>query len=146
MATVASLLVFCVAALCTPMGAGEKKASMKLMLAYVEVKETNTDGKAWDINNGKPDLFVRIKNLSDSSIKEWTSKTMDDTFKATFNVPVFNVVEGQELEIEVLDSDVTVNDSAGKTKYTLTKERMKEGHVILTFSQVTGLRLDFKNP
>jgi hypothetical protein len=146
---VACLTLFCAALwlenLSTLARAGEKNA-MRLILVSVKVKETNKDGKSWDIDNGKPDLCVRIKNLSDTSAKEFTSATKDDTFEAKYDAPTFLVTDGAILEIEVLDKDAAIDDSVGKTKYTITKERMKDGNVTLSFDQVTALRLEFKKP
>src|SRR5262245_54739914 len=43
----------------------ESKKTVRMFLVSVKVSETNKDGKSWDPNDGKPDLYVVVKNLSD---------------------------------------------------------------------------------
>jgi hypothetical protein len=112
----------------------------------VKVSEKNAKGEAWDINNGKPDLQVKIKNLSDNSLKEFVSKEKADTFEATYDVPTVLAMEGQTLQITVLDKDLLKHDEVGTMKLQVTRELIDKGKTDLKFGQVKSLTLQFKAP
>jgi hypothetical protein len=126
--------------------AQDKNKTVRVVLKKVRVSETNKDGQAWDISNGKPDLVVRVKNLSDTTIKEFVSQEMTDTFEATYDVATILAVEGQRLQIEVVDKDVVIEDLIGRTNITLTADMIKKGNTELSFDLVKSLTLEFHNP
>jgi hypothetical protein len=121
-----------------------KAATCRVILGTVKVKETNKDGNAWDINNGKPDLFVRIRNLTQKGIKDFDSNEKEDTYEADFNVATILAQEGDEVQFEVLDKDVAANDTVGKVTIKLTPEVMKKGTHNLTFDQVRSMTIEFR--
>lgn len=120
------------------------KKAMRVFLKKVVVSETNKDGKSWDINDGKPDIVVRIKNVSDDTIKEFTSAEKTDTFEATYDVATILVSAGQSLRFVVEDKDVAANDTIGDTTLKITSEMLKKGRVTLEFGLVKHLSLEFK--
>jgi hypothetical protein len=129
--------------------AGEKGAgkAARLVLGKVRVSDTTKDGKAWDINNGKPDLVVRIKNLSDKTTKDWVSEEKADTFDAEYNVAAILVAPGQELQIEVVDKDLAIEDLIGRKNLKVTEAMFsKDGMDIGPFDQVKMLTLSFRKP
>ena len=152
--TVVSLTLALVAALVPlggiPSGAAqagkEDKKSARVTLKAVRVKETNKEGDAWDVNNGKPDLVVRMKNLTDNAAKDFTSAEKQDTFAATFDAPALLVVEDQTIQIEVVDEDVADDDLIGRKKLVVSGELLRKGTADLSFDQVTSLTLEFRKP
>src|SRR4051812_9075419 len=95
--------------------AADEKAPYTIVIKSAKVKTTKADGSAWDINNGKPDLAVIVRNVDEKDTKPFQTKTKDDTFEATFDETAsVKVRPGQTLEFEVIDVDVAVNDTAGK--------------------------------
>jgi hypothetical protein len=128
-------------------GADDERKTVRLFLKKVRVSETNKDGNPWDVNNGRPDLVVRIKNLSDNTVKEWSSQEKSDTFEATFDVATVVVEKGQKIQIEVVDKDVAANDLIGRTSFELTKDMInKKGATEISFELVKALTLEFRNP
>jgi hypothetical protein len=80
-----------------------------------KVKETKANGDSWDPMNGKPDLVVQLRNLSQPDSKKYQTKEASDTFENTFNVDTgFRIKDGEELEIQVLDKDLADHDVIGK--------------------------------
>lgn len=126
-------------------GVGGKKA-VRVVLGSVKVKATKANGDSWDINDGKPDIVVRLKNLSDKSIKDFASEDKEDTLVANYNVATILVIEGQEVQIEVVDKDVAVEDTIGKKRLKVTGEMIQKGSTNLSFEQVDSLTLQFKAP
>jgi len=124
----------------------DKGKAVRVVLKSIQVAPTKPDGSAWDINDGKPDLQVRIKNNTDTSIKEFLSPEKTDTFDASFDAPTILAMPGQELLIEVLDKDVAVEDAIGRTTIKLTEEMLKKGSHEMTFNQVKSMKLEFTKP
>lgn len=122
------------------------KKSMRVFLKKVVVSEKNKDGKSWDINDGKPDIVVRLKNVSDDTTKEFTSAEKTDTFEATYDVATVLIAADQNLQIIVEDKDVAANDSIGQTTLKITAEMLRKGRTTLEFGQVKSLTLEFKAP
>src|SRR5262245_39574530 len=93
----------------------------------VEVEKTKANGEAWDINNGKPDLVVIVRNISDKDQKEFQTKEATDTFTAEYDAPTtIKARADQTLEFEVVDKDVALNDQIGKVQRKVGTE-LKEG-------------------
>ena len=122
------------------------KKAYNLVLTVVKVKATTADGKAWDVNDGKPDLVVRIKNLTDTSAKEFVSEEKTDTFSARYDQAAMLVVEGQRIQVEVIDKDAVDNDLIGRTSIEVTKEILTRGAADIGFGQVESLKLEFRTP
>jgi len=94
------------------------------MLVLIEAKETysltikaepaKTNGKAWDIGGGAPDIFVKIDGIFvdfDRSCK--------NTYKCTIN---FTVTKGTSWYFEIYDKDLQNNDLIAKGNCSLGKE------------------------
>jgi hypothetical protein len=126
--------------------AQEKAKAYNLVLTVVKVKATNADGKAWDPNDGRPDIVVRIKNLSDTSIKEFVSEERQDTFEARYDRATMLVTAGQRIQIEVVDKDAVGDDTVGRTTLELPKDLLSKGGADIGFGQVESLKLEFRNP
>ncbi len=152
-AAVVSLLAFGVALTLQGSGtsaAGEKKGDKKtivLHLMKLKVAETNAKGESWDINGGKPDPYVTIKNLSDKSGKEFKTKVTDDVFEVDYmGLATVRAVEGDNLQIEVWDKDLVGSDLIGRTKLPITRELIDKGKTALKFDQVLSLTVEFRAP
>lgn len=125
---------------------GEGKTA-RVVLGKVKVSEKNKDGKSWDINDGKPDIVVRIKNLSDKTIKDWVSEEKADTFEAEYNAVTILATVGHKLQIEVVDKDLAIEDLIGRKEFEVTAEMLtKPGIDIGPFDQVKSLTLAFRKP
>jgi hypothetical protein len=57
---------------------GQGDASYTVTIKKVEVKKTQKNGDAWDVNNGAPDLRVIIRNATSSKEKAFESKEKKD--------------------------------------------------------------------
>ena len=140
-----ALAAFCLA-LFTGQSARAEDDAYTVIIKKVEVKTTKKDGSAWDVDNGKPDIAVTVRNYSDKDSKSFTTKTVDDSYTAEFKDPTtIKIRPGQELEIEVLDKDVAVNDTIGKTRKEMTAELLKAGKIKFEkFDQVVYVEVEFK--
>jgi hypothetical protein len=120
--------------------------SYTVVVKKVEVKTTKEDGTDWDINMGKPDLSVSVKNIDEKDSKAFKTKTKDDTFSATIEeTTTVKVRAGQTVEFDVLDVDAALNDSAGKIKKELDAATLKSGKLKLeNFGRVISLEIEFK--
>lgn len=127
-------------------GQGQGNAEYTVIIKNVEVMTTNKDGNAWDVNDGKPDLCVIIRNTSVANSEAFTSKERTDTFQAEFNEPTtVKVSAGQTLDIQVVDKDVAVNDEIGRTSMKVTEDRFKNNPQKLeSFGRVKTLTIEFK--
>lgn len=117
-----------------------------IIVKKVEVKTTKADGAAWDINDGKPDLSVSVRNVDEKDSKAYKTKTKDDVTSADVDeTTTVKVRPGQTIEFEVLDVDAAVNDSAGKVSKELDAATLKSGKLKLEkFGQVIVLEIEFK--
>jgi hypothetical protein len=124
----------------------QEGAEYAVVLKKVEVKTTNTNGNSWDVNDGKPDLMVMVRNLSDKESKTFKSKEKTDTFSTDFNEPTtIKLKAGQDVEFHVVDVDVAANDDIGKFKLEVTEKALKEGKLRMeNFGQVIYLEIEFK--
>jgi hypothetical protein len=123
---------------------GKDVKPMVIHLKSVRVSETNKDGQAWDINNGKPDLVVKIKNDSDSNVKEFTSSEKTDVFEATWDVATIPFLKNQKVTITVWDKDVASDDLIGRKQIEITEDMIAKGRAELSFDQVKSLIIEFK--
>jgi hypothetical protein len=125
---------------------GQGDASYTVTIKKVEVKKTQKNGDAWDVNNGAPDLRVIIRNATSSKEKAFESKEKKDVFAADFDEPTtVKFRAGDKLEIEVVDVDVAVNDLIGKTTLDMKEDKLREGKMRLEdFDQVIHLEIDVK--
>ena len=145
------LVTTALAALCLVLGGGQRIAAADedaytVIIKKVEVKTTKADGSAWDVDNGKPDLAVKVRNYSEKGSKTFTTKTKDDTFSAEFDEPTtVKFRKGQTLEFEVVDVDVAVNDSIGKLSKDMGDDLIKKGKLAFeNFGQVIRLEIEVK--
>jgi hypothetical protein len=122
------------------------EGAMRVVLTTVKVAETKADGSSWDVNGGKPDIFVSMKNLSDKTQKEVVTDVKNDTYEATFNSKMVLVAAGHRLRILVEDKDLAANDLIGKTELEVTPEMLKKGKVTISFGQVKELTMEFHKP
>src|SRR5262249_22772767 len=96
-----------------------------VVVKRAEVLKTKADGKSWDVNDGKPDLAVIVRNL-DVKDSKYETKVREDTFAAEFNeLTTLKVRKGQTVEFEVVDKDLAVDDSAGKVKRKMTAKMLE---------------------
>jgi hypothetical protein len=137
------LVALCLAAWAQPAQAQDE--AWTVVIKKVQVEQTKADGASWDVNDGKPDLAVIVRNL-DQKGDEFTSKQHDDTFAADINQPSdlkFRV--GQTIEFEVVDKDVAVNDTIGKVSKKMDANVLKEGLMKFEkFNRVILLEVEFK--
>lgn len=126
--------------------AGGGTDTYTLVIKKVEVKKTQKNGESWDVNNGEPDLRVIVRNMSDKDSKAFETKEHKDRFTADFNEPTnIKFKKGNILEFDVVDVDVAVNDTVGKTRIEMNDERLREGGLRLEgFEQVIYLEIQVK--
>jgi hypothetical protein len=129
-----------------PLSAFAADDDYTVVVKKLEVKTTKDDGADWDINKGKPDLAVSVRNMDEKDSKAFRTKTKDDVFTADFDeTSTVRVRPGQTVEIEVLDVDAALNDSVGKIKKELDATTLKSGKLKLEkFGQVILLEIEFK--
>ena len=145
LATLGSLAVFCLMLVAT--ASADDKGAMRLVLGKVKVAETKADGKsAWDVNDGKPDITISVKNLTDTVQKEVVTESKDDVFEATFAATTVLVSPGQKLRIQVLDKDIAENDIIGESTFDVNEDFLKKGTHTLAFGQVKSLVIEFRKP
>ena len=123
-----------------------KDAQYTIVVHRVQVKTTKADGATWDINNGKPDLAVIVRNVDEKDVTGGRTKTKEEVFEATFDETLTTKVRaGQTLEIEVVDVDVAVNDTIGKIRKEITPEVLaKKKLKFENFEQVISLEIELK--
>jgi len=142
----AACTVLCGVLLALPRGgAAGGDETYTIVIQKVEVKTTQKNGNSWDVNDGKPDLRVIIRNTADDS-KAYETKEKTDTFAADFNEPTnVKFKKGHTLEIQVVDVDVAVNDVVGKVNAEMKAEKIQEGKMRLeNFDQVIFLTFEIK--
>lgn len=139
-------LTLCGVLAATQFGATAGDDAYTIVLKKVEVKKTQKNGESWDINDGKPDLRVIIRNTSDKDAKEFESKEKTDVYSAEFNEPTtVKFRPGQTVEFHVVDVDVAVNDTIGKTAVEMKGDKLKTGVLRLeNFDQVVHLEIEVK--
>jgi hypothetical protein len=126
--------------------AGGEDVEYTIIIKKVDVKPTKSDGAAWDVMDGKPDLFVRVQNLDVKDAKSFDTKTHDDVNSASFDQPSdvkFRV--GQKIQFQVNDKDVAANDEIGTYNLTTTAKGVESGKLRMeNFGQVIVLEVEFK--
>jgi hypothetical protein len=116
--------------------------SAVLVIGSVEVRGTKKDGKtAWDIGGGAPDLIVSVERTSAPKGEKHLTAVRMNTLDATLNSSALDVDAGDEIEIRVLDDDVSGSDEIGKFSFEVTREFIKSGEARLEFDQVKTLVL-----
>jgi hypothetical protein len=149
--------------LVTAQDANKDGATYTVIIHRLEVKQTNQDGNSWDINDGKPDLKVTVRNISEADSKEFETTQKEDTFTAEWNVPTtVKFRSGQGLLFVVHDVDVAASDEMGRVRKFYTevgaeataapkdarpeeKATLKEGRVKFeNFGQVILLEIEIK--
>jgi hypothetical protein len=121
-----------------------EEGALRVILKSVEVMTTKSGGDAWDVNDGKPDLVINVKNLSDTTQKEVYTEEKTDVFSATYDAATVLAKAGHKVRIQVLDKDVAANDTIGETTLEVTEDMLKKGKASLSFGQVKSLMLEFR--
>jgi hypothetical protein len=116
------------------------RKEVDLIIHSVSVYADKDNGSPWD-DSGPPDLKVRIVG---GSAGTFTTSTQRNTTYATFNVKATRVAEGDEIQVEVLDSDVLLDDTIGTFTKQITAATMQSGTVNWTFGRVASLVLEFQ--
>ena len=65
----------------------DDKANYTVVIKRAEVKTTKADGSSWDINDGKPDLCVSVRNASVFTNRP-TKLSISDRVRPATVVPV----------------------------------------------------------
>lgn len=134
------LAVVCLLGLGREARSQDEKGVYTITIHKLEVEKTNSKGASWDLNNGRPDLAVTVRNYSEKDSKSFTTKTKDDTFVAEFNEPTtvkFRI--GQTIEFHVVDKDVTGDDTIGKLQQPFNKKIFRVGKHEFKFGRVKSL-------
>jgi hypothetical protein len=121
-----------------------QKKSYAVFLSKIKVHATNDEGKSWDPNDGKPDIVVRIRNLSDETVKTFESPQKSDTLEALFDLEASRAMEGHELWFEVVDKDIDRDDLIGRATVKVTAEMLRQQKVDLKFGHVEALSIEFR--
>lgn len=135
------------AACLTPalVSAPDQGSMYRVILHKVQVGATDRNGKAWNLINGKPDIVVRLWNVSDSSVARFESERVVTTLQADFNAhETVLVKEGQELQIDVIDKGLVLEKAIGSTRFRVTHDMIKTGKLDLKFDQVEKLIIEFR--
>ena len=123
----------------------DKSAIYTVVIKSVSVQTTNADGGAWDVMDGKPDLAVIVRNLTDKDSDSYATKTKDDVFQAEYNEPTpIKAKAGDTLEFQVVDKDVAVNDEIGKTHLKLEGKHVKDDLRFEKFGRVLQFAISIK--
>jgi hypothetical protein len=141
-----ALSALCLALAFNQAVAQEKEGAMRVVLKSVQVAPTKTDGNAWDVNDGKPDIMISVKNLSDTTQKEVVTDEKTDALDAKYDSRTVLVSPGHKLRILVEDKDAAVNDTIGNGSLDVTEEMVKKGTHTVTFGQVKSLTIEFQKP
>jgi hypothetical protein len=120
--------------------------ALRVVLKAVKVAATKANGQAWDVNDGRPDIVVSMKNASDRTQKEIVTDEKTDVVEATYDAGMVLVSAGQKLTIKVEDKDLAANDLIGETTYEVNADTLKKGKVTLNFGKVTDLTIEFRKP
>src|SRR5262249_39026412 len=100
----------------------------------------------WRANRGKPDIIVRMKNVSDTTQKEVVTDAKKATLDATFNNEMVLVAPGNKLQIIVEDKGLVFNTLIGKTELDITDDLVKNGSTTISFAQVKELSMESRKP
>lgn len=117
--------------------------SRTIKVRDLTVRSKKSNGSAWDIFGGAPDLKVTIKvnrTLGPSD----TTRTKQDTYSATFNESTVKVKHGDSITVTVWDEDVTDDDLIGKGSYVVKKGDFGKVISFTPFGQVTELKISFE--
>jgi hypothetical protein len=122
--------------------AAPPKRGMDVVLVSVEVTRSKANGAAWDAANGLPDLQVTLRHKANG--ESYTTPVQDNTFTATFERNTIEVVEGDTIEITVVDKDAASNDLIGTVTHRITAANVRERKLDLPFGQVKSLKLELR--
>lgn len=125
---------------------GGDEGGYTIFIKMVKVKDTQKDGSSWDVDNGKPDIFVRV-SVDAKDSKAYDTKVVDDVYEAKYNEELSKVRfnPGQKLMIQVLDKDVALNDTIGNINVNTNEKNVKGGVIRLeSFGQVIALEIEFR--
>ncbi len=138
--------VLCLSLVVNQATAEDKDGAVRVILKSLQVVETKSDGSSWDVNDGKPDIMISVKNLTDTTQKEVVSDEQKDTFNAKYDSRTVLVSAGQKLRLLVEDKDAAANDTIGNGTLEVTAEMIKKGTHTISFGQVKSLTIDFQKP
>jgi hypothetical protein len=130
----------------TPAPAAAGDAEYTVVIHKCVVKDRKADGAHWDVNEGKPDLRVKIRNGTVKDSKEFSTKEATDIFSHDFNeTTTIRFKTGHKLEIQVVDVDVAADDLIGAINVNTDKVTPKGGRITLeNFGQVVTLEIEVK--
>jgi hypothetical protein len=114
-----------------------------LVIERIEVRTVNQKGKAWDGGGGAPDLKISVERISAPKGEKHITAVQENRFKAVFNCKALEVQSGEEIEIRVMDEDVSSDDEVGTIKQKITAEMLKTRELEISFDQVDKLILKF---
>jgi hypothetical protein len=86
----------------TALASGNEVTSVE-SIVKVKLNATKPNGKAWDILNGKPDVYITVNG------KSYRSDRCEDRFSCQFSIPAIQKIA----TIEVWDADELEDDPAG---------------------------------
>lgn len=154
MKTCGHLLVVCLAGLGLALVEGPARADdvskdvYTVVVKSVKVQTKKGNETSWDVDDGKPDLCVVVRNLDDKDDdkSKYKTKTKDDSYEADFNEPTtVKVRPGQTLEFEILDKDLLIDDTIGRVEKKMTADVLGKGKLTCEkFGQVITLEIEVK--
>ena len=115
-----------------------------LILERIEVRTVKANGKPWDGGGGAPDLKISVERISAPKGEKHITAVQANLFKAFFHCKALEVQADDEIEIRVLDDDVSSDDEVGKIKLKITAEMLKNREMEVSFDQVDKLVLKFE--
>ncbi len=85
-----------------------------------------------------------MERISAPKGEKHITAVQEDRFKAIFHCKALEVEVGEEIEIRVLDEDVSSDDEVGTIKRKITAEMLKNRELEVSFDQVDKLVLKFE--
>lgn len=120
-------------------------APLSLTIASATVAKTRADGKAWDLRNGAPDLFLRcfVANPSGGWTLLGETSVAKNTYRAAWGHTITDrrLLPGRQLRLEIYDKDGASDDRVGTL---LTKVPDSAGTQTHRDGLVTALNLRFR--
>jgi len=126
---------------CLVLGAVSVQADeADIIIQGVSVKERKANGKYWDSDRGKPDLYVTVSSGGTNR----TTKTKKNTYKAEFTEKSIRVSPGDRIIVKVIDADIAVDDVVGQYEKVITDAMLRKETVEWSFDQVKILLIKFE--
>ena len=119
-------------------------ADKTIQVGTVTVFATKSNGAAWDVGGGAPDIFVQIRVKKAFGSRKSTS-VKKNTYSATFSQNTVKIRVGQAIEIKVWDKDFASDDIIGSATYVIDAATFNRGSVTFrSFGRVRSMSISLR--